>query len=141
MLNETKDLLYILKICDDSGIKLPKYVADSYDSLPPTAGFEIVAQSMVILIDEISSLKKEIAYMKEKRLTDTIYQQDFTLVKEDLLTIKGDLKRIYHSLLRKDIRRNSLLLQSLDISSNGNDIHRSQDEIALVPGGVADGRK
>ena len=129
-LNEIEDLLDILRICEDSGIILPKYVTDSYNSLPPTSGFEVVAHSMVALIDEISSLKREVEFLKEKRLADTVYHHDATIMKEDLLTIKGELRKLNHGLMHNEVRRNSLLVQSLDTPyQNTKESNRRQEDI------------
>ena len=58
VLNELQDIINLLKKCDDKGMALPPFVADSYDSLPPSSGFEVVAQAVGSLIDEIAFLKK-----------------------------------------------------------------------------------
>ena len=116
MMNEMQDLLDVLKRCEDSGIVIPKYVADSYNSLPPSSGFETVAHSLVSLIDEVSSLRKEIKVLKENRRADDIHQQDMIIIKEDLISVKGELRRLNHRLLGQEVRRNNLMLQSLDKS-------------------------
>ena len=114
MLNEMHDLLDILKRCEESDIPLPKYVADSYDSLPPTSGFDVIADKMVSLNEEISLLKDEIRFLKESRLAENVANHDTVLIKEDILVIKGELRKLNHKLLGNEMRRSSLLLQSLD---------------------------
>ena len=116
MLNETQDLLDILEKCDEKGLAIPKYVADAYDSLPPTSGFEVIAQSITTLLDEISSLKKEISSLKESRMKENLLCQDNNVIKEDLITIKGEVRKLNHKLLGTELRRNSLILNSLDKS-------------------------
>ena len=122
MVNEMHDLLDILTKCEESGIALPKYVAYSYDGMPPTSGFEVIANSIVSLVDENTQLKEEIKYLKEERLNENTRYQDTALIKEDVLIIKGELQKLNHKLLRNELRRDSLLLQSVDDSfSNGLD--------------------
>ena len=116
MLNEMQDLIDMLKKCEESGICIPKYVADSYDSLPPTSGFDVIADSIISLQKEISTLKEEINLLKEIRCAETVNNQDTNVMKEDIIVIKGELRKLNHKLLGNEIRRNSLLLQSLDKS-------------------------
>ena len=47
LVNEMRDIIDIITRCDDKDIVLPKFVADSYNGLPPTLGFEVVASCMV----------------------------------------------------------------------------------------------
>ena len=60
LINEVQDVLNILKKCDDEGFKLPLFVCDSYNGMPPTSGFENIAQSLMTLNNEIADLKKEV---------------------------------------------------------------------------------
>ena len=50
----------MLRKRDETGIQLPKFVVDFYNGLPPSSGFEIIASSRNMLMDEIASLKTEI---------------------------------------------------------------------------------
>ena len=52
--NELQDIMSVLERCDCENIKLPKFVCASYNGLPPSSGFEVVAHHIVSLIDEIS---------------------------------------------------------------------------------------
>ena len=142
MINEMQDLIDILKKCGESGISLPKYVADSYDSLPPTSGFDVIADSIVSLQSEISSLKEEISLLRESRLTESVSSQDNAVMKEDIILIKGELRKLNHKLLGNEVRRSSLLLQSLDKSlvlEKEKSIHHENNETVVVRGSdVAD---
>ena len=113
MLHETEDILYILRKCDENKWQLPKFVVDSYDGLPPTSGFELIAQSLTSLNEEIVSSKKEIEHLKERRIEQDLASQDMTRIKEDLITIRGELRKINHSALQENVRRDSLLLDNL----------------------------
>ena len=113
IMHEAKDILDILRKCDDNKLKLPKFVVDTYDGLPPTSGFELIAQTLTSLNDEIVSLKSEIENLKDSRIEQGIVSQDMAMMKEDLITIKGELRKINHSVLKDDIRRDSLLLGNL----------------------------
>ena len=113
LMHEVRDILDILKRCDDDNIKLPKFVVDSYDGLPPTAGFELIAHSLSVLNDEILSLKKEIEYLKDNRIEQSFTVHDVGMIKEDLITIKGELRKINHKSLNDDIQRSHFELEQL----------------------------
>ena len=111
LVNEMKDIMDIITRCDDKDKTLPKFVADSYDGLPPTSGFEVVANYIVQLIDELTHLRKELAQLKENRQEERICNQEIAFIKEDLLEIKGEVRKLNHKILCDDIRRDSILLK------------------------------
>ena len=117
MINEMQDLLDMIKLCDENKMKLPKYVSDSFDSMPPTSGFEVIATYMKSFIDEIVVLKDEIKFLKENRFSVNVDKDDAIHMKEDIIAIKGELRKLNHRLLGGELRRNSMLLQSLDKNS------------------------
>ena len=112
--HELQDIMDLLKKCDSEGTQLPIFVVDIYNGLPPSSGFEVVAHHIVNLTDEIVSLKEELKTLKEMRMADDLHQQDNNIIQEDLMLIKGELRKINHKLMNEDLRRNSLLLSTLD---------------------------
>ena len=116
LVNEMQDLLDILKHCDENEFILPKYVSDSFDSMPPTSGFEVIAGCMRTFIDEITLLKEEVKFLKESRLSEDVSKDDSLHMREDIMAIKGELRKLNHKLMGDEMRRNSLVLQSLDKS-------------------------
>ena len=70
LLHELQDILNLLEKCDGGEVLLPKFVADSYNALPPSSGFEIIASHIISLMDEISSVKTDVAALKDARLSD-----------------------------------------------------------------------
>ena len=117
VINEMKDIMEMLMKCDDEGVTLPKFVVDRFDGLPPTSGFEVIANNMINLIEEVTSLSKEVSYLRESRHRENEYYEDTMLIKEDILTIKGEIRKIHHKLMNAEIRRESLLLDSIGESS------------------------
>ena len=113
ILNELKDIMEMLRTSDEKGLSLPKFVADRYDGLPPTSGFELVANAVNSLLKEIADLRNEITILKTSRNEDENMKQDHQLFKEDLLSIKGELRKLNHKLLGDEIRRSSITLGNL----------------------------
>ena len=114
MLYELKDLVELFARCDDDEIPLPKFVCDSHDGMPPASGFSIVANAITTLMEEISTLKTELNHMKDQRLLDGLYNSDITRIKEDLLIIKGEVRKMNHKQMEMDLKRQSIILQSMD---------------------------
>ena len=133
LVNEMKDIMDIITRCDDKDLILPKFVADSYDGLPPTSGFEVVANYMVQLIDELTHLRKEVAQLKESRQEERICNQEITFIKEDLLEIKGEVRKLNHKMLSDSIRRDSILLESFENSAKALEKHNfdKQDSVPI----------
>ena len=132
LVNEMKEIMDIIPCCDDKDITLPKFVAGSYDGLPPTLGFEVVANYMVQLIDELTNLRKEVAQLKEIRQEERICNQEIAFIKEDLLEIKGKVRKLYHNILSDSIQRDSILLESFENSAKALEKHHL-DKQDLVP--------
>ena len=118
ILKELNDIMELLSDSDDNDKVLPKFVVDTYNGLPPISGFELVANSINSLMEELSKLTNEISVLKKERINETIFKNDYVIMKEDILTIKGELRKLNHSILKEDIRRNSFILDTLDKSLN-----------------------
>ena len=69
---------------------------------------------MQSLIHEISNLKSEIESLKENRFTEEFRHQSNTLIQEDLLAIKGEIRKLNLRLMGDEVRRSSLTINSLD---------------------------
>ena len=145
MVNEMQDIIDMIAKCDeDDKITLPIFLVDSFDGLPPTSGFELIGFQLVELVQELSFLKTEIQHLKEDRFNEKVYQQDSIIIKEDLLMIKGEMTKLNHKMMKDNIRRDSILLESLDDSSKKpaddyegiSDIHDIRSPIDLAEDSV-----
>ena len=63
LVNEMKDIMDLLTRSDDNDISLPRFVVDSFNGLPPTSGFEVVANYIMQLNDELLTLR-EVTHLK-----------------------------------------------------------------------------
>ena len=110
LLHEMQDIMDMLKKCDDEKIKLPTFVCDDYRGLPPTSGFEVIGHRLITLVEEISTLKHEVNALREARFANAVVSQVNSTMQEDIITIKGELRKLNLKLMSENIRRNSLLL-------------------------------
>lgn len=87
---------------------------------------------MVQLIDELTHLRKEVAQLKENRRDEGIANQEIAFIKEDVLEIKGEVRKLNHKILSDDIRRDSILLESFENSAKALEKHNF-DKQDVVP--------
>ena len=85
--SEVQDIYEIFIRCEENDIVLPKFAADSFDTMPPTSGYELISTTIVSLINEISSLKDEIKTIKDFNKRNDIILDDFNHLKPDVLDI------------------------------------------------------
>ena len=105
------EIFDFLKHCKENQVQLPTFVSNSYNSMPPVSGYEIIGGTLSVLIDELYSLKEELKIMKHdfelsKKCCDTIS------IKNDLIQIKQSLKEIKRDSFRNELRRSSLFPSS-----------------------------
>ena len=116
LVNEMHDIMDMLSKCDDEELSLPMFVVSTHDALPPSSGFEVVASHIVELIEEISNLRKEVQQLRESRRSEDIFYQDVGFIKEDVLTLKGEMRKLNHKLLGDELRRESLIIEKIENS-------------------------
>ena len=121
--NEITDILDLFRKCEETNTDLPKFVSESYDSMPPTSGFELIGNTIVSLIEEIQTLRDEIKIIKDSSIRENILIDDTTHIKTDLMDIKEnirDLKLKVFSQKIDNMNKESLLNDSLNdfIKSN-----------------------
>ena len=83
------DILSVVLKLDDGKKDIPKYLADTYKSMPPFSGFEVLAEYMISLMSEVASLKEEIVGLKST-LKD-VKVSDMIDAKEELYDFKNIL--------------------------------------------------
>ena len=83
------DILSVVCKLDDGMKDIPKFLADTYKSIPPSSDFEVLAEYMISLMSEVASLKDEIVGLKST-LKD-VKVSDMVDAKEELCDIKNIL--------------------------------------------------
>ena len=83
---ELNDLICFFRKLDEEQKPPPMFVVDRHDSIPPASGFEVIAEHIVGLMEEISNLKSEILSFKKARDVPTC--PEITEIKEELSDIK-----------------------------------------------------
>ena len=109
IIQELQDIFDLFGKAEDKEMKLPTFVADAYNGLPPSSGFELVADHIVNLNKEIVSLRKEIEALREIRMNENYLPQN-NILQEDVMSIKGELRKLNHKLMKDDLRRSSLMI-------------------------------
>ena len=65
---ELKDIVDIFRRFDEKDSSLPTFVADCYKSMPPSSGYEVLADHMVTFLSEIAQLRsKTIENIQERQ--------------------------------------------------------------------------
>ena len=82
--NELQDIIDTFIKYQEENISHPKFVADSYDAMPPTSGFDLIANTFASLIDELNNLKEEISILKDSRIKNDIMSDDISCMKFDI---------------------------------------------------------
>ena len=95
------EILDSLSYCKDNQVDLPTFVANSYNSMPPVSGYELICGTLSALIEEIYLLKDEIRSMKHNvelngKCSDTIS------IKNDLIQIEKSLRDLNHESYRNE---------------------------------------
>ena len=86
--SEIQDIIDIFRECEECGVKLPQFLAKSYDSMPPTTGYDILAATLVDLMDQIKSLKDELGLLKEINMKKDSQSIDLNIIKDNVDEIK-----------------------------------------------------
>ena len=103
---------------------MPNFVAKSYDSLPPSYGFDLISSTLVDLISQISSLKTEVTELKKARSENNDCSEVFSIIKDDIFDMKLILQNINcmksakssDHLSKDDVNNKSLISLSQPIS-------------------------
>ena len=64
--SDVMDILNTMKECDDGEKALPKFLCDGFSKMPPSSGFENLAEHMMSMITEFSALKNEIKSLQNQ---------------------------------------------------------------------------
>ena len=64
--SDVSDILEILKKSEAKKLAIPKFLCDSHGKMPPTSGFEVIAEHLLELVMQMSTLKDELKAIKAK---------------------------------------------------------------------------
>ena len=89
---ELSDIIEIIRKCHEEDLKLPTFVTTTFNSLPPSPGFETMGAVLVDLMDQITCLRNEIKLIKNTAANEKILMDDTAMIKDDLNFIKDRIK-------------------------------------------------
>jgi hypothetical protein len=104
---EIGDILSIFETIDEEKISVPRFVAERFDSLPPSSGFDAIARNMSALRELVANLRDEL-----KELRDTC--DTFISGMGDQADIKAELSDIKKKLIK--IEKNNAELSSNNVA-------------------------
>ena len=84
------DIINRLRDADERNEQLPLFVADAYSSMPPASGYEVLAEHLVHLMEELQGLKSQVGILRDSHVGG-YGQQDMRDVREELHDIKSVL--------------------------------------------------
>ena len=96
---DVQDILDLIEKMENKSFLFPVFVAGSYNSLPPSSGFESLAAVMCSLRDEILALRTEVKELRENSQKDVRCLDDVGCVKQDV----ADIKTLMHE-SRQNVR-------------------------------------
>lgn len=86
--NMVQDILDLFVTIDNEDLEIPKFVADSFDALPPVTGFSAVARHISALMDAVSALQIEVSQLKQAKESEIKSKNDTLDSKQDIADIK-----------------------------------------------------
>lgn len=129
MRNEVKDIIDLVNQANADGT-LPKYVADYYRAFPPLYGYEIIANDIKSLRNEVLDVKETI---KETSSTCQCSRSnspaEIETIKEEIIEIKQFMKDIISSKKHKDIECNGN-----NGVANCSFVSSASEHLSLIPG-------
>ena len=85
---DLSDMIALLRRIDED-ISIPSFVCDNFRSMPPASGFEAIADHIVNLMCEISTLRSEVNSLRTSHHPVTL--ETLSDLKEDIYDIKNIL--------------------------------------------------
>ena len=85
---DVEDMVNLFAKMDEKDSVLPKFVADSFDSFPPSSGFGCIAPLICALKDELSALRHELIEVRQNNIRDMKAVDDVFCIKQDILDMK-----------------------------------------------------
>ena len=132
---ELTDILDEFRKADENGVVLPAFVADSFASMPPASGFEVLSEHLISLLAEISNLKQQVTSLTES--VDGIKDCNVTDIKEDLYDIKTVLFRnntqstqplLYSTVTASSLSHDNSKKNKETVENSNKKIDRNKDE-------------
>ncbi|CAF4131091.1 unnamed protein product [Rotaria magnacalcarata] len=103
MRKEVQDIIDLVNHSASDLDRLPKFVSDSYNAMPPVAGFGALGNTIQSLLNEIIVLKDEISFLKQRRIDETVNIEDMNTIKEILADLKNDVRSLKSDIMTNEV--------------------------------------
>lgn len=87
-------IIDMIRLAQQKGTILPKFVAEYFKQLPPSSGFDDFGEVLISLIDEVSKLREEVVNLKSLRVSEKSFLSDLTCVNEALYEMRKEINEI-----------------------------------------------
>ena len=83
------DIITLMRKIDEDSVTIPKFLSDSFDSMPPASGYEVLADHIISLLSEMGNLRQQIDKLTTNRSCPNA--EHFSDMKEDICDVKNIL--------------------------------------------------
>ncbi len=109
---DIRDMLDFFDKIDRDRVKIPQFLVDSYDALPPATGFSVASRNISVLLDQMEQLNRGMADFWEAKEAMMSSMSDQADIKAELSDIKIKLNKMEGS-MNVPVQQYSLPLDSL----------------------------
>ena len=127
--SDISDILNLMRKVDENSIRLPRFLCDGYASMPPAAGFEVLADQMINVSTEMASVKDEISQLSTNH-ANSVQTRELNEIKDEL----GDIKLLVRNISSASTR------ESINVDSSGSSQNRGSSYSGALLNNMQDSR-
>ena len=114
---DAQDIYELLNSADAENIEIPKFVANSFQAMPPASEFNELSNVIISFMERIEQLDKEIKKSKERMQLDVKSFEECLTIRQELV----DIKQNTMMLLESAPKSGEAVLTNVNTLNNGTD--------------------